>query len=125
MRVCLVGAPTLTDYVDPEVLAGAEVRAVGSQIPLGVLTLASTLELEGYPTIVVAANRWYLDYVQRGDRAGISFSAFMASRLAAIPADVFGFSTICNSYPVSLQTVEALKRLRPDAVTVLGGPQAS
>ena len=50
---------------------------------------------------------------------------YAAGRLASLDADLFGFSTICNSYPITIQTAGHLKELRPSAVTLFGGPQAS
>src|SRR5262249_54636235 len=61
---------------------------------------------------------------QMPDRA-IEFCAFAASDLAARDADVFGFSTVCSSYPLTLRLATAVKQQRPESVIILGGPQAS
>jgi hypothetical protein len=37
-----------------------------------------------------------------------SFSHYAAERLASLDADLFGFSTICNSYPVTIQTAQRI-----------------
>jgi radical SAM superfamily enzyme YgiQ (UPF0313 family) len=39
--------------------------------------------------------------------------------------DVFGFSSICSSYPLTLRLAREAKRLNPEARIILGGPQAS
>src|SRR5262249_39806465 len=39
--------------------------------------------------------------------------------------DIFGLSTICSSYPLTLRLAELIRRTNPDAKIILGGPQAS
>jgi radical SAM superfamily enzyme YgiQ (UPF0313 family) len=52
--------------------------------------------------------------------------AFDAARcLASIDADYYGFTTICNCYPVTLRTAGFLKQSRPASKILLGGPQAT
>src|SRR5205807_8106430 len=72
------------------------------------------------------SNDWYCEYLRCGDRRrNLTFSDYAADRLAFLDADLYGFSTICNSYPVTVQIAEQLKRLRPGSVVLFGGPQAS
>ena len=49
----------------------------------------------------------------------------MADYLAGINASVYGFYTVCNSYPISILTAKRLKEIMPGAKIILGGPQAS
>ncbi|MFD5463086.1 B12-binding domain-containing radical SAM protein [Kitasatospora sp. NPDC127059] len=113
----------------------AENRAmqmISENAPLGVLSLAAVLEKGGRQPLIVDLNRWYYDFLRRepdgeehADEAPMEFAAFAAERLEALPVDVYGFSTICSSYPLTLRIAESVKRARPDSVMVLGGPQAS
>jgi radical SAM superfamily enzyme YgiQ (UPF0313 family) len=126
LKVCLVSIPTATDFEDPVQFESEGVREIVADIPLGILALAAVLEEIGVEPQIVDSNAWYVEYIHSGARLGrSSFSHFAAERLAALDADLFGFSTICNSYPVTIQTAQRLKELRPSAVILLGGPQAS
>ena len=126
LEVCLISMPTATDFEDPRQFEGQGVRTVSTDVPLGTLALAAVLERAGFAPRIVDINRWYMEYLLEGaGRREIPFSRFTAERLAGMDADLYGFSTICNSYPVTLQTAEQLKELRPQAVTLLGGAQAS
>ncbi len=120
MRVCLVSAPTVAEFGDLEPLAGE----ILPRFPLGVLSLASTLEQVGIRPDVVDLDTLYTECVAgacwRGD-----FVRHAADHLARRSASVYGFSTICSSYPLTLRIATALKDARPGCRVVLGGPQAS
>jgi len=120
MRVCLISAPTVAEFGSLEPLADESTP----RFPLGVLCLASTLERAGLSPDVVDLDSRYAGWVE-GRRARGDFARDSADHLARIPADVYGFSTICSSYPLTLRIATALKRARPDCQIVLGGPQAS
>lgn len=120
MRVCLVSAPTVAEFGDPRPLAEEPVP----RFPLGVLSLASSLEATGLRPEVVDLDDLYGARIASGaGRDGFARDA--ASRLARAGADVYGFSTICSSYPLTLRIAAALKDERPGCRIVLGGPQAS
>lgn len=127
MRVCLVSAPTVTDFEDPAVAEDEAVRLVSEHAPIGILNLAAVLELQGIVPQIVDLNRLYYEYLrsEEGQPRGIDFCWFVAHKLEKLPFDVFGFSTICSSYPLTLRIAEQTKRLHPGAAIVLGGPQAS
>jgi radical SAM superfamily enzyme YgiQ (UPF0313 family) len=126
LKVCLVSIPTATDFEDPVQFESEGVRETAADIPLGVLALAAVLEEIGIVPQIVDSNAWYIEYLHSGARLNrSSFSQYAAGRLASLDADLFGFSTICNSYPITIQTAGHLKELRPSAVTLFGGPQAS
>ena len=124
MQICLVTAPTISDFVDPEVTLGAHTSR-GPQ--LGVVCLAASVEAHGHSVNLVD-----LDYIAvntlRSAGKQISpedlFAAFV-SELAPVDATVFGFSTICGSYPITIRLAKEVKRLHPGSYIVLGGPQAS
>jgi radical SAM superfamily enzyme YgiQ (UPF0313 family) len=93
--------------------------------PLGILTLAAVLRPRGIEPLVFNPNRSYYDYLERGRRQGVDFCVFAAQELSSMPADLFGFGTICNSYPLTIRMAEELRRLRPGVTIIMGGPQAS
>lgn len=120
MRVCLVSAPTLAEFEDVERL-GDE---VASRLPLGVLALAGALEQRGdHPDVFNVDARYACWRV--ASRAREDLPRRTAEELAARGAAVYGFGTICGSYPLTLRMAVALKDLRPECKIVLGGPQAT
>ncbi len=120
MKLQLVSAPTINDATSVEDL-DAERK---ERIPLGVLCLASILERDGISAEVCHVNRLFLDWLmERGQ--GQDFADSIARRLARAEATLFGFGSICSSYPLTLRIATELKRLRPDAWIVFGGPQAT
>jgi radical SAM family protein/B12 binding protein len=120
MRVCLASAPTVAEFAELEQLDVED----SQRIPLGILSLASTLRRSGADPAVVD-----LDTLYAGWRAscggGGDFARHAAHELAGRDADVYGLSTICSSYPLTLRIATALKEERPGCRVVLGGPQAS
>jgi radical SAM family protein/B12 binding protein len=120
MRVCLASAPTVAEFADLEHLEVED----APRIPLGVLSLASTLRRGGVEPAMVELDTLYAGWRAtcrgRGD-----FARHAAHELAGRDADVYGLSTICSSYPLTLRIAAALKEERPGCRVVLGGPQAS
>ena len=60
--------------------------------------------------------------------AGHNPAAFydrLAETLAQCEGRLYGFSSICSSYYITLAVVRELKKRKPEAVILLGGPQAS
>ncbi len=49
----------------------------------------------------------------------------LRSLIAGKRADIYGFSSICSSYPLTIRIAKALKTLQPSATVLFGGPQAS
>lgn len=132
MKVCLISPPTVTEYQDASVAENRTMKTVSENVPLGVLSLAAVLEQQGRQPIVVDLNRWYQEFLhtrnsdaERPARTPGDFSAFAAERITSLPADVYGFSTICSSYPLTLRIAESIKQAKPHATIILGGPQAS
>jgi radical SAM superfamily enzyme YgiQ (UPF0313 family) len=89
-----------------------------------VLTLASALRRGGFEPLLFDLDGFLRDFLitHADTREALAASV---SALAAHDADLFGFGTICSSYPMTLRLAEQLHRLRPDAKIILGGPQAS
>jgi radical SAM superfamily enzyme YgiQ (UPF0313 family) len=120
MRVCLASAPTIAEFDDLEPIEREEVP----RIPLGTLCLASALEERGIlPEVVdldLACGAWRARSRGRGD-----FALEAAELLAGHDAEVYGLSSLCSSYPLTLRIATALRGARPGCRIVLGGPQAT
>jgi radical SAM superfamily enzyme YgiQ (UPF0313 family) len=108
----------------------AKARAdTGAQ--LGVFTLASVLRAHGYDPVVVNLDDLFLkylrDYVQSPENPAPdkSFCSYVLDHLGTLDFDVFGLSSICSSYPLTVRLAAAIRQNRPDAFIILGGPQAS
>src|SRR3712207_5333972 len=137
--VCLITSLAIADFIDPELTAEATRRVMPGNV--GILTIVAELREQGYEPDVVNLDRLFLEFrrrrgtetpapnggaddVQSQDEPEHLFS-FVMQRLRLLHHDIFGFSTICSSYPLTLRLAEQVKRLNPDALVVLGGPQAS
>ncbi len=117
MRICLVSALTRLN-------GGVKGRCADLEdAPLGPLTLAAILQAEGAEVSFIDLDSEFAR--QESDCSPDLFVIHTARRLAAVPANVFGFSTVCGSYPLTLRIAKELKVIRPDSVIALGGPQAS
>lgn len=127
MKVCLVSAPTANDFDDPKILESDAIRMIAEHAPLGILSLAAVLDQNGSPPEIADTNRLYYEYLRadKSLREKTDFTVFTARRLSELAFDFYGFSTICSSYPLTLRVGRELKRLRPESVIALGGPQAS
>ena len=126
MDICLVTAPTVAEFGDPEETASESVRQAASEPQLGILSLAAILEARGDSPRIVNLNRSYLDYSQAAITSdGQPFAEVAARSIAAGDADLYGFGSICSSYPLTIRIIRALKALRPKSTILLGGPQAS
>lgn len=94
-------------------------------IPLGVLSLHAQIQANpecGYSADFLDLN---LEIEGTGIELDRGFYDFAANLLAERNADVYGFSTICNTYIDVLEISKRLKALRPEAPIVYGGAQAS
>ncbi len=127
MKVCLVSAPTANGFEDLGTAELPEVKSVHEHLPLGILSLAAVLQLHGITPEIVDLNDVFYAWLRNDlrSRKGMAFREFTAASLQAKSADLYGFSTICSSYPLTLLLCEDLKRRLPESVIVLGGPQAS
>jgi len=124
MRVCLATAPTVAEFADAE-LTSESVLEVAADPHLGILSLAAVLEARGESLCLLDLNRAYLGYRESTAGQGEEFAEVAAGMLATKQAEVYGLSTICSSYPLTLRITNALKSLRPRSTILLGGPQAS
>jgi radical SAM superfamily enzyme YgiQ (UPF0313 family) len=126
MRVCLISPPTVTEFGDRMVAEFEALNLIAQHAPMGILSLAAVLEQNGVETEIIDLNRLYHKYIHSHEsQCGTDFCAFASDALAPVVADVFGFSTICSSYPLTLRLARAVRARHPDAWIILGGPQAS
>jgi radical SAM superfamily enzyme YgiQ (UPF0313 family) len=127
--VCLITALTVADFIDPDLIADAHAKT-GAQ--LGVLTLAALLREQGFTPVLVNLDDLFFDFVRRNRRhsephqtCSEFFFPFVVARLRTLAVDVFGLSSICSSYPLTLRLAQEIRRLKPHATILVGGPQAS
>ena len=126
MKICLITASTATDFEDPDDAMGSEVRSLARRPHLGVLALAAVLERRGFECRIVNLNRLYYDYLAEGSASGVAaFADWAAGRILSREAEVYGFSSLCSSYPLTIRIAASVKRDNPGAPIILGGPQAS
>lgn len=125
ITICLVTAPLATEFVDLEEINTGIVRRITSEPQLGVLSLAAVLERLGDLPKIIDLNRAYFAYAGSDDFCSRDFVESASELVSETNADVFGFSTICNSYPMTIRIAEAVKKRRPEKTVLLGGPQAS
>lgn len=126
MRVCLVTAPTVAEFSDAEEMRSPSVREDALTPQLGVLSLAAVLEQRTEPPQIINLNRTFLSYSNSlGSFCRPGFVDIAAKAIAAGEANLYGFSTICNSYPLTLRIARTVKLLLPEAKILFGGPQAS
>ncbi len=125
MKVCLIAAATATDFEDAEEARSPQVRALATAPHLGVLTLASVLRGAGVGVSVVNLNRAYYEYLDQDGGGLEAFAGWAAGRILSSDADLYGFSSICNSYPLSIRIAGSIKQRRPDCTVLFGGPHSS
>lgn len=126
MKICLISPPTVVEFNEWSLSQAEAARLIFEHAPMGILSLGAVLDQQQVAVQIVDLNSWYYDYVIRGCRTeGLDFCDYAARELGAVSADVFGFSTICGSYPLTLRLAGAVSENHPDAMILMGGPQAS
>jgi radical SAM superfamily enzyme YgiQ (UPF0313 family) len=125
MNLCLVSAPTATDFEDASDAQSATVRRRAEKPPLGLLALAGVLEANGSSPAIVNLNFSYYDFLAQGHSGVDEFAWWAAEVILSKKADLYGFSSISSSYPLTIRIAESVKRAQPECVIVFGGPQAS
>jgi radical SAM superfamily enzyme YgiQ (UPF0313 family) len=119
MRICLISALSRLDARLPD-----NGLADFNDAPLGVLTLAAILERERIPVELMDLD-WEFARHRMAGGCEVEFGNRVAAQLAASACSIFGFSTLCQSWPLTLAIARRLKDLRSDAYVIVGGPQAS
>lgn len=124
MNVCLVSAPVATDFKKRDEIDSCLGEPAVSEPQLGILSLAAVLEARGDAVRVIDLDQAYLAHLDTANE-GCSFAEQAAYLISAHPADVYGFGSICSSYPLTIRIAEATKNSRPGSLVLFGGPQAS
>lgn len=124
MRVCLVTAPVATEFKGRDEIDSCVDEPAVSGPQLGILSLAAVLEARKHAVSIVDLDQAYLAHLDSPDRDR-SFAEVAASFVAAKDVDVYGFSSLCSSYPLTIRIAQTLKTCRPTSVILLGGPQAT
>ena len=126
MRICLVNAPTGTEFSDPSEYNDKVIRRESCLPQLGILSLAAVTEGLGYETTVYDPNRAFFHFADTvGETELGHFTEEAAHQIVGADADVYGFGSICSAYPLTIRLARFVKTLCPHATIVLGGPQAT
>jgi radical SAM superfamily enzyme YgiQ (UPF0313 family) len=126
MHCCLITAPTVTEFRSHGELLSNSVQSAVSLPQLGILSVAAVLERCGTIPHLIDANTAYLEYAALPGRLETdTFAEHLAEIAVRSNADLYGFSSICSTYPLTVRVARAVKNLRPCAMILFGGPQAS
>src|SRR5580700_6284280 len=103
MNVCLITAPTVTEFTAADEINSESVRRSASEPQLGILSLAAVLEQRGDNVRIIDLNRAYLSFASAGTISLASFVQFAAQLIVDHHHfDVYGFGSICSSYPLTI-----------------------
>ncbi|HMG02552.1 MAG TPA: radical SAM protein, partial [Edaphobacter sp.] len=101
-------------------------QSAASLPQLGILSVAAVLERCGDIPHLIDANTAYMEYANiPGALHADTFAEYLAEIAVRSNADLYGFSSICSTYPLTVRVARAVKNLRPHAMILFGGPQAS
>jgi radical SAM superfamily enzyme YgiQ (UPF0313 family) len=126
MHCCLITAPTVTEFRSHGELRSDAVQLAASLPQLGILSVAAVLEGCGDSPHIIDANTAYLEYADTPDGLHAdAFAEYLAEIAVRSNADIYGFSSICSTYPLTIRVARAVKNLRPHTMILFGGPQAS
>jgi radical SAM superfamily enzyme YgiQ (UPF0313 family) len=95
-------------------------EAVGHSLPVGLLSLASSIKEHGYDPVVLDL---YLQNVRQNHPP--DYFKKIAERILGNGCDVLGFNVMCSNLPVVLLTAEECKKLAPQLPIIFGGPEVS
>src|SRR5947209_4328610 len=118
MKICLAGPPTVEHITRENFLEHNSARSVADRIPLGILTLASSLQRNAFDCRVVDLNRMFLDYI-RENIGSQNFFDYAMEVLTGTDFDILGLGTMCGSYLAILKIATAIKAIHPQTVIVL------
>jgi hypothetical protein len=110
-------------FVDNILLERSDDRAeVVLQPHLGLIALIAALRAGGHEGLLYDPKI----AIERGDLAlGAGVYDAIAERVAALDADVVGFTSLGCNFASTIKIARALRRLRPSTPIVLGGPHAT
>jgi len=125
MKVLLISAATAAEFEDPAEIESEQVRKYALEPQLGILSLAAVVERTSCELGLINLNRTFLEYKEGNGSPGKDFSDTAAQLIIEQDAELYGFGTICSSYPLTLRIAQRVKAARPNSTILLGGPQAS
>jgi radical SAM superfamily enzyme YgiQ (UPF0313 family) len=127
MRLCLVAPPAIELFEEGSLAQSRGSKEIAEDLPLGILSLAAVLEQHAISTQIVDLNHIYFQrsWPDPYHYHQVDYCSLAISELSNLTFDVIGLSTMCGTYPLSLRIAREVKRIRPDILVVLGGPQAS
>jgi len=91
-------------------------------LPLALLCLSGVLAAQGTDCRILDFN---LDVRLNPELEGEAFFAYAISKIRATGCRLFGITSLCANYPLTLRLAALIKEKIPDAIVILGGPQAS
>lgn len=87
-------------------------------LPLGLLSIAAVLEKNGHSVSIIDFNY----AISKGELiVDKNFYDSAAEKIVQSKLDVFGFSTMCNSYHMALQIAKRVKTRLPQIPIIFGG----
>ncbi len=125
MKVCLISPPIVAEF-EGNSKSRADIAERTAEPPVGILSLAALLEGKGIGLRIVDVNHLFCEVagVDGAESDGFLF-ARAADAITSLKADIFGFGTLSVSYPLTVRLAAAAKRAHPEALIVIGGPQAA
>ena len=126
MDVCLITAPTAAEFQDAEEFRSLSVQSISGEPQLGILSLAAIIEARRDVCRIINVNRFFFEYANAAGTSRVrNFAAAAAELIAGCEAEVYGFGSICSSYPLTIRIAQLVKAARPQSTVLFGGPQAS
>ncbi|MBL6955867.1 MAG: B12-binding domain-containing radical SAM protein [Chlorobium phaeobacteroides] len=119
--ITLVSYPTATDFDSLDTLKHIKYLKAP---PFSILVVTSLFRRLGVEVNLFNTDNEYLRHLDSGKDAK-TFCEDFAGLLAESAVSVAGFSSICNSYYVTLAIARELKRKRPEIRVLLGGTHAT
>lgn len=89
---------------------------------MALLTLGGVLKRNGVP-----AQLWDFDlyFKRKGNMTEGEFLRLLSHGMRGLGAQVYAISSICSNFPMAVYLAREIKRLQPDSLILMGGPQPS
>jgi len=120
-EITLVSYPTSTDFDNIDTIRHIKYLKAP---PFSILVVTALFRRLGVEVTLFSTDNEYRQHLGAGKKAA-TFCRDFGGRLAETAGSVVGFSSICNSYYITLAIAKELKRRRPDIKILLGGPHAT
>jgi hypothetical protein len=114
MRVCLITAPIIAEFADPDEVTSHAVSQTVRDPQLGILSLAAMLQARGEAPRIVDLNKLYLEFaLSIGQSKPASSPILQRVRLLQRRAMYMDLGSICSSYPLTIRIARTLKPCTP------------